>query len=58
MLFVFNWIRKHHGDWASSPVTYPELLAYLLFVYHIIMLSTFIYCDFFVFAIIVDNFYF
>ena len=39
MLFVFNWIREHQGDWASSPFSYPELLAYLLFVYHI-MLST------------------
>ena len=57
MLFVFNWIREHHSDWASSPFSYPELLAYLMFVYHI-MLSTFIYCDFFVFAIIVDDFYF
>ena len=27
MLFVFNWIREHHGDWASSPFSYPELLA-------------------------------
>ena len=41
MLFVFNWIREHHGDWASSPFSYPEVLAYLLFVYHI-MLCTFI----------------
>ena len=32
MLFVFNWIREHHSDWASSPFSYPELLAYLLFV--------------------------
>ena len=54
---LVNWIREHHSDWASSPFSYPELLAYLLFVYHI-MLSTFIYCDFFVFAIIVDDFYF
>ena len=29
-LFVFNRIREHHGDWASSPFSYPELLAYLI----------------------------
>ena len=55
--YVFNWIREPHGDWASSPFSYPELLAYLMFVYHI-MLCTFIYCDFFVFAITDDDFYY
>ena len=34
-----------------------ELLAYLMFVTNL-MLCTFIYCDFFVFAIIVDEFLF
>ena len=24
--------RTAHGDWASSPFSYPELLAYLMFV--------------------------
>ena len=50
-------MREHHGDWASSPFSYPELLAYLMFVTNL-MLCTFIYCDFFVFAIIVDEFLF
>ena len=51
-------LDKRTPRWlASSPFSYPELLAYLLFVYHI-MLCTFIYCDFFVFAITVDNLYF
>ena len=49
--------RTPHGDWASSPFSYPELLAYLMFVTNL-MLCTFIYCDFFVFVIIVDEFLF
>ena len=23
-VIVFNWIREHHRDWASSPFSYPE----------------------------------
>ena len=33
MLFVFKLDKRTpHGDWASSPFSYPELLAYLMFV--------------------------